>query len=83
MTAESMEQRVRRILAEELGDLGEGTLERDTPLGGRGLGLNSLDLVSVIVRLEAEFDVVFEDDEIATSAATFAALLESLQRKVR
>jgi len=42
MTAHSLEYRVRRILAEELGPVADGNaLGLDTELRGRGLGLTA------------------------------------------
>jgi acyl carrier protein len=51
-------------------------------LHGRGLGLSSLDLVTLIMRVEEEFDVFFEADEMSDAVATFGALLSVTERKV-
>ena len=53
-----------------------------TPLRGRGLGLDSLDLISLIVRVEEEFEIFFEADEIAGSVTTLGALLATVERKI-
>jgi acyl carrier protein len=52
-------------------------------LYGRGLGLDSLDAVSLITRLEEEFEVFFEHTEIGPSLESFGALLRTIEQKRR
>ncbi len=51
-------------------------------LYGKGLGLSSLDVVALIVRLEDEFNVFFEADEVASSVRTFGTLLGAIRQKL-
>lgn len=62
--------------------LSPARLGLSTPLYGRGLGLSSLDVVSLIVKLEEEFEVFFEADEIASSVQTLGTLVAAVERKI-
>ena len=84
MTRESIRQRLTRILAEQCnGQIApQEEIADNTRLHGRGLGLSSLDIVSLVVKLEDEFNVFFEAEEVAPSVKTFGTLLEAIGRKV-
>ena len=72
----SLEARLRRLLVEQTGDSGAWeSLDEDTPIVGAGIGLSSLDTVSLMVRIENEFDLFFEADEFGESLKNFGALL--------
>ena len=49
---------------------------------GKGLGLNSIDIMSLIVRLEDEFDIFFEADEVEATVGTFGTLVSVVERKL-
>ena len=59
------------------------SIRDDTSLYGQGFGLDSVDVVGLIVRLEHEFRVSFEDGELWESVKTFGTLVDSLRRKLR
>jgi acyl carrier protein len=84
MTRQRLESRVKKILVEESSEmLDPEAIRDDTSLYGQGFGLDSVDVVGLIVRLENEFRVSFEDAEILESVKTFGALVDSLRRKLR
>lgn len=79
----SVEERLRRLLGEQTGDSAawDGIDER-TPIVGAGIGLSSLDTVSLMVRIENEFDLFFEADEFAKGLEDFGTLTEVVRRKI-
>jgi acyl carrier protein len=84
MVREQLESRVKKILVEESSEtLDPQAIRDDTSLYGQGFGLDSVDVVGLIVRLENEFPVSFQDGEILESVKTFGALVDSLRRKLR
>ncbi len=75
--------RLANILLEELRyPLEADRIRGDTPLYGRGLGLDSLDVVSLVVRVEEEFAIFFEADEVGAKVKTFGSLLAAVRRKI-
>ena len=79
----SIQQRVKQILVEQLHySLTPETIRPDTSLYGKGLGLDSVDVVSLMVRLEEEFEIFFEAEEVAPSIQTFGSLLQAVERKL-
>jgi acyl carrier protein len=82
MTAEVLRDRLMRILALQLNSpSGLDSIRDDTPLHGKGLGLDSVDVVSLIVKVEEEFEIFIEAEEVADSVRTFGALLRTVHRK--
>jgi len=57
-----MEQRIRKIIKEEL-ELQDkpDTLEKSQPLST--LGLDSIIAIQIVVALEAEFDIIIDDED--------------------
>jgi len=83
MNTDSLEHRVKTILIDQLGfSLSPERIRRETSLYGKGLGLDSVDLVTLVTRLEEEFDIFFEPEEIGLSAKNFGLLLEAVERKL-
>ena len=81
---DSTQQRLKKILVDELSyPLSEDKIREDTSLFGNGLGLSSLDVVSLLVRIEEEFSIIFDANEIDSMLGTFGALLLTLQQKLR
>lgn len=78
-----IEQRLRRLVLARLdGALRESDLRPTTSLYGKGLGLDSIDVVALIVSVEEEFDVFFDAEEVGQSVETFGTLLATIQRKL-
>ncbi len=81
---DKVEERLKKILVDQLSNsLSMKQIREETSLYGRGLGLDSLDVVSLVVRLEDEFDIFFEAEEVTASMENFGTLLRSIQHKVR
>lgn len=84
MSDQALRERLCRILADQLnGQVSQAQIRDDTALHGKGLGLSSLDLVSLVVKLEEEFDVFLEADEVAEGVQTFGTLLRTLGNKIK
>lgn len=80
---DDIEEQLKRIFVEQLSfPISMEHLCEKTSLYGKGLGLNSLDVVSLIVRLEDEFEIYFEADEVKSSVENFGALLRTVKQKV-
>jgi acyl carrier protein len=81
--SDGLAERLEKILVDQLNHSLEGNeITEDTSLYGKGLGLDSVDVVSLIVRIEDEFNVFFEADEVADSVATFRSLLRAIRVKM-
>ena len=59
-----------------------GRIEVDTPLYRNGLGLSSLDVVTLVVRVENEFAIFFKTEEVGASVETFGSLLRAVRQKL-
>jgi acyl carrier protein len=76
-------ERLRRILIDQLNyTYAPETIRPETPLYGKGLGLDSVDVVSLMVRLEEEFEIFFEAEEVVSGIQTFGSLLQAIERKL-
>jgi acyl carrier protein len=83
MSTDNIEQRLKTVLIDQLGfSLSPDRIRRETTLYGKGLGFDSVDLVTLITRLEEEFDIFFEPEEIGSSTQNFGVLLQSVQKKL-
>jgi acyl carrier protein len=80
---DNVRERLKTVLINQLGfPLRPERIREETSLYGKGLGLDSVDVVSLITRLEEEFDIFFEPEEIGASVKTFGFLLRSVQKKL-
>jgi acyl carrier protein len=62
----SIEERVKKVIIERLQiSMSDRDLARETPLIGKGLGLDSVGILELVVGIEEEFDVVLDDSEIS------------------
>ena len=78
-----LDLRLKRVIVEQLPySLKISDIRTDTSLYGKGLGLNSIDIMSLIVRLEDEFDIFFEADEVEATVGTFGTLVSVVERKL-
>ncbi len=79
----SIEERRRRLLVQQTGDSGAwDSLDEDTRIVGAGIGLSSLDTVSLMVRIENEFGLFFEADEFGESLENLGTLLGIVRGKI-
>jgi acyl carrier protein len=81
---EDIEDEIRRILIDELGADAE-LLARsgsETPLLGRGIGLDSIEALALVTALEARFSVQIDDvDLTVTLFSTMSTLATYVARK--
>ncbi|MDR4498065.1 MAG: phosphopantetheine-binding protein [Candidatus Scalindua sp.] len=65
-TRADIEDRVRNVILKRLNlSLDAKKLKRDTPLIGKGLGLDSVRIIELVVGLEEEFKLFFDDSEMS------------------
>ncbi len=82
--ADNTEERLKKVLVDQLNYALEiEQIREDTSLYGKGLGLNSLDLVSLVVSVEDEFDIFLEAENLVSSMETFGRLLLTIRQKLR
>jgi acyl carrier protein len=75
--------RVKKVLTERLAfPLDPAAIDDATVLRGQGLGLDSMDLVALIVELEQEFEVSFDDSELEEAVETFGSLADAVRAKL-
>lgn len=63
-----VEERIKDILVREL-EIDRVVVEavgKETPLLGRGVGLDSMETLSLVTGIEQEFDIQVEDEELTT-----------------
>jgi len=61
-----VENRIKTVIKKRLKlKVKMGELSRDTPLIGKGLGLDSVGVLELVVGLEEEFNIMFEDSEMS------------------
>ncbi|MDH3689652.1 MAG: acyl carrier protein [Gammaproteobacteria bacterium] len=78
-----MSKRLKQMLIEELGySRNMDSINSDRGLHGTGLGLDFVDVVSLMVKLEQEFDIFFEAEDVTASIKNFGSLVEAIQRKL-
>lgn len=73
--SESIEQRVKEVIAESLGIVDEETLTRKTNIV-TDLGADSLDAIEIVMALEDEFDIQIELDENLAKFETVGGCLD-------
>lgn len=76
-------ERLKKILVEELAyPVSPDEIRETTSLYGKGLGLGSVDVVSLVVALEEAFDIFFEAEEVADIVESFGSLLAAVRGKL-
>jgi acyl carrier protein len=81
---ESVEKRIKQLLISELEIDAETVAGSDsnTPLLGRGIGLDSIEALTLVVGLEQEFDIRVDDEELTTELfESIATLTEYVMQK--
>ncbi|WOO42322.1 phosphopantetheine-binding protein [Rubellicoccus peritrichatus] len=84
MTKEETKQRLKQLIVEALNleDVEPDEIEDDMALMEAGLGLDSIDALELVVRLEKDFGVKISNSEEAREAlASVNALADFLQAK--
>jgi acyl carrier protein len=80
---ENIEQRLKQILVSQLGVDPEMAAKSgpQTPLIGRGIGLDSVEAMALAVGMEEEFDIEIPDDDLTTDLFQSIAVLAEYVRK--
>ncbi len=66
MNKNGIEERIKRMIVERINPkLKLEQLASDTPLIGKGVGLDSVSLLELVVAIEAEFGMRFDDKDLA------------------
>jgi acyl carrier protein len=80
---ENIEQRIKQILVSQLGVDPEMAAKSgpQTPLIGRGIGLDSVEAMALAVGMEEEFDIEIPDDDLTTDLFQSIAVLAEYVRK--
>jgi acyl carrier protein len=76
--------RVRTLLAARFEGAGNGNLnDPQTALLGRGIGLDSIEILELVAAVEEEFGFCIEDDELNAEAfRTVASLVDFIERRL-
>ncbi len=87
MNQSKIEKKVRKVLLQVLKrvdpNLSAKDITRETPLFGKGIGIDSIGIHQLVVGLEEEFDIIIEDDEVGTELfASLGALADYVSAKV-
>lgn len=63
--ADKLEDRLKQLIVDTLAleDVDPATIETDAPLFGEGLGLDSIDVLELVLEMERRFGVSITDDE--------------------
>jgi acyl carrier protein len=84
LSLERIEEAVRRVMIEDL-KVNPALLEgasADTPLLGRGVGLDSVEAMGLALGLEREFDIQIPDSDLTVELfESIGALAAYVQRK--
>ena len=81
--SDTIKERLKKILVDQLNyPINIEQIHENSSLYGKGLGFNSIDLVSLVVRLEEEFDIFFEAENLTSSMGNFGELLLVIQQKL-
>ena len=79
------EKRIKQLLISELEIDAETVANSDskTPLLGRGIGLDSIEALTLVVGIEQEFDIQVDDQELTTELfENIATLAEYVMQKI-
>ncbi|OQZ03203.1 MAG: hypothetical protein B6D35_00105 [Candidatus Brocadia sp. UTAMX2] len=61
----SIDNRVKKVIIERLKpNINVAEISKNTPLIGKGLGLDSVGVLELVVGLEQEFSIMFDDSEM-------------------
>lgn len=76
--------RISQLLRATLGDaVAMSRIDEETGLLGRGIGLDSIEVLSVVAALEEEFDITIDDSELEVRHfATVGAVLHLILPKL-
>jgi acyl carrier protein len=62
----NIEDRVKKVILDRVKrSLNPADIVRETPLIGKGLGLDSVGIFELVISLEEEFNIVFDESELS------------------
>jgi acyl carrier protein len=82
---QAVEARVRAIIAKHLQGSAAHAIElaSDTPILGKGLGLDSLEALVLVTKIEAEFGIEIDDEDLKVELfKSVGALAEHVEAKL-
>lgn len=83
--AQQLESRLRQIMYRRLqGSISsEEEIPLDIPILGKGLGLDSLEAMLLVIEIETEFDIMFGDEELTIDLfQSIGSLAENVRQKL-
>jgi len=84
--SEAMCEFLKKMIIEtlKLENVTVGEIDRHAPLFRKGLGLDSIDALELVVAIEKIFNVIIEDEEVGKTAfASIDALANFIQKKYK
>lgn len=81
-----IEQKIKQILISKLEVSSDmlATSNSNTPLLGRGIGLDSMETLALVAGIEKEFDIEIGDEDLTADLfKTMGALAEYVSQKIR
>lgn len=79
---DSIEQRVREVIADQMGVADEDTISRDTNVV-TDLGADSLDAVEIVMALEEEFNIEIELDANLAKFETVGGCIDYISKVLK
>lgn len=83
--SEDVEARIRGIIVQHLQGAASHAIElgKDTPILGKGLGLDSLEALVLVTKIEAEFGIEIDDEDLKVELfKSVGTLAEHVQKKL-
>jgi acyl carrier protein len=80
---QQLRDRLKSVLVNGLNfPLEPSDIDEETSLLGHGLGLDSVDVVSLMTKVENEFDIFFDAEELAEVTQSFGVLAAAIEAKL-
>ena len=84
MSHESVREKLKKLLVDQMQfPLDPSEIREDTFLAGRGLALSSVDLVTLVIKLEDAFEVFLDEEELTPAITSFGTLATAIEQKLR
>lgn len=84
-SAQDVEARIRGIIVQHLQGAAPHTIKlgKDTPILGKGLGLDSLEALVLVTKIEAEFGIEIDDEDLKVELfKSVGTLAEHVEKKL-
>jgi len=81
--SDDVREKLKRLLVDQMQyQLDPADIKDETFLVGKGLALSSVDLVTLVIKLEDAFEVFFEAEEVSPATQSFGSLASTIERKL-